>query len=251
MKNNKFNKVMEKFIVYYQIMKINIYIRKMLFQFAVFANVFVLLSAAVYAGDSKSQETDLENNRKSYYVYFMSSYVQEADAIKKIWAEKYSKTVMHRKFSEIPIKILYSQGKKPDCVPTCIAIICEYYNVKHEPQWMIGRRIRSRYGGKTIGTSVYNTVKELKDVGLKVCAYEGSIDDIKEKTEGGTPVLVLQRYSKKIPDGHARIVIGYNDMRAEFTVIDPSFGNKKCYFKYKDFMELWESTAYCAILAFK
>ena len=63
--------------------------------------------------------------------------------------------------------------------------------------------------------------------------------------------MVAQQHKKDVLEGHARIVIGFNDMTEELTVIDPNYGNKKCYIKYKDFMELWENTSYCTILAFK
>jgi len=192
-----------------------------------------------------------EKSRRAFYSYFMKSYENEALQVSVLWRRKYGKSILHRKYWQIGFERLHSQGRRPDCVPTCIATIYDYYHIKHNPAWKIGRRIRSKWYGKESGTSLYNAIQELKRGRLNVCVYSGSISDLKEKIETGTPVIVLQDYSEKRKGGHARIVAGFNDMKSELTVIDPNFGNKKCYVSYKKFMELWEDFSFCTILAFK
>ena len=193
----------------------------------------------------------LIKKRETFYTTFLEEKKASALKVNKIWKQKYSKMIINRPHWEIQIRKMSPQGRRPDCVPTCIAMICEYYNVKHDPPWKIGRRIRSRGFGKLSGTSIQNTIKELKQSGLKVAAYSGNLKDIKQKIETGVPVLIFQEYSKEMPLLHARIVIGYNNLKNELTIIDPNFGNSKTQMKYDVFLSLWDGTSNCTILAFK
>ena len=213
--------------------------------------IYFLLTLSALTSCSAVCSENQSFNTYNFYSYLQQTSSKDSQSIRQIWRNKYGKAILNRPHWELQFKKLYSQGRRPDCAPTCIAMLCEYYNIPHEPSWKIGRKIRSKGTIKTTGTTVFNIVKELKSMGLYVCIYSSNVSDLKEKIEAGTPVLVIQQYSIDKPDGHVRIVIGFNNMTETFTVIDPNYGNKKCYIKYSEFLKLWKYSNNCVILAFK
>jgi ABC-type bacteriocin/lantibiotic exporter with double-glycine peptidase domain len=120
------------------------------------------------------------------------------------------------------------------CGPAVLAAVLNYWGIKIS-QEQIAKVVFNPHIQATHGNDLLLYCLKLR---LKAYSYRGSIFDAKRKVAANLPLIVLQKFSKATPSTHYRIIIGYDNHRAAFAVIDPERENP-FWISYRRFMELW------------
>jgi ABC-type bacteriocin/lantibiotic exporter with double-glycine peptidase domain len=86
-------------------------------------------------------------------------------------------------------------------------------------------------------SSVYRMIKYARDLGFEAKYNYMTIEEIKYLLKKEIPVIAVQNYSLNLPYSHARVIIGYDDIKQEVISNDPTAG-KDYILPYSDFTAL-------------
>lgn len=73
-----------------------------------------------------------------------------------------------------------------------------------------------------------------------------SLDELKLLVSSGYPIIVAMRYSREWPEGHYRVVVGYNETRIAFHDLwfNPPYKGPNVNISYSEFLYLWQFSSY-------
>lgn len=129
------------------------------------------------------------------------------------------------------------------CGPACLASVMRFHGAD-VTQESIGKVIYDAIGRATNGADMLLYGREH---GFAAYSWNTSIRDVKTKLAAGLPVVVLQQNSITDASGHYRVLTGYDDARAEFSVVDPYYDGITR-LSYTDCDRLWKKMGYWALL---
>ena len=110
-------------------------------------------------------------------------------------------------------------------------------------QETIGQEIYDAVGSATNGADMLLYAREH---GFRAYSWNSSISDAKRKIAAGVPVIVLQQNSLTDSSGHYRVLVGYDDTRSVFHVVDPYYD--KTEMSYSESERLWNPMGHWALL---
>jgi len=67
-------------------------------------------------------------------------------------------------------------------------------------------------------------IKYARDLGFEADYSYMTIEEIKNSLKRDIPVIAVQNYSLSLPYSHARVIIGYDDIKQEVISNDPTAG---------------------------
>jgi ABC-type bacteriocin/lantibiotic exporter with double-glycine peptidase domain len=86
-------------------------------------------------------------------------------------------------------------------------------------------------------SSVFRMIKYARDLGFEAKYNFMTLEEIKNLLINDIPVIAVQNYSLSLPYSHARVIIGYDDIKQEVISNDPTAG-KDYTLPYPDFAAL-------------
>jgi ABC-type bacteriocin/lantibiotic exporter with double-glycine peptidase domain len=86
-------------------------------------------------------------------------------------------------------------------------------------------------------SSVFRMIKYARDLGFEAKYNYMTLEEIKNLLIKDIPVIAVQNYSLNLPYSHARVIIGYDDIKQEVITNDPTAG-KDYTLPYPDFAAL-------------
>lgn len=128
------------------------------------------------------------------------------------------------------------QNENNWCGPASLAMVLSYWG-----NYVSQENIADLVINPDNLTKCENLAKYARSLGFNAFYDSIIIEELKENISLGYPIIVLQRFSLDYPEGHFRVVIGYNDE----TIIthDPLLG-ENYNLSYDDFVELWKIEKY-------
>ncbi len=172
----------------------------------------------------------------------------------------------HAKTSRTPILILLgtllvcsvAHGEIPDaymidgvqrvrqlknyCGPACMAAVMKYHGSSLTQEAIGG----ATYDPVSAATNGADMLFYAREQGFAAYSWNTSISDVKQKIAAQLPVIALQQNSLQDPSGHYRVLVGYDDTRSVFHVIDPYY--ERTEISYTECRILWRSMGYWALL---
>ena len=128
------------------------------------------------------------------------------------------------------------------CGPACVVAVMKYHG-KSVTQEAIGRVTYDPVSGATNGADMLFYAREQ---GFAAYSWNTSLSDVKRKIAAQLPVIVLQQNSLQDSSGHYRVLVGYDDTRSTFHVIDPYYDRTEI--SYSECRTLWSKMGYWALL---
>jgi len=143
----------------------------------------------------------------------------------------YSSPMSHRVKHEVRHK---TQTKKYTCGPTCLEMLCDFYDISHDPE-MLEELCGA---GEKHGTNNEDLVQAARSLGVNAVARENAtIDDIVDALHAGHPVVV-NYFNPLSKLGHFGVVKGIeNDV---LILADPKNGDD-FQLPVDEFSSLWHS----------
>jgi len=139
----------------------------------------------------------------------------------------------------------HHQKDKQHCGPTVASMAISKFGTIMDQDQIADAIMKVRTDGYR-NAFTYDICGFLTDNGFYPEYYIGLSDEkawgiLMQNINNGNPVIVSQRYSRKISTGHFRLVIGYHDIKKKFLVVynDPHDGPKESMEKDR-FLELWK-----------
>ena len=129
------------------------------------------------------------------------------------------------------------------CGPACLAMVLRHYG-KDITQEAIGKEVYDAVTGATNGADMLLYARQQ---GFAAYSWNSSVADLKDKIAQGIPVIVLQENSRRDSSGHFRVVIGYDEDTANFSVLDPYY-DEITDIKYSECDRLWKGLGYWGLL---
>jgi len=127
--------------------------------------------------------------------------------------------------------------KRNYCGPACLAMVLNY--------WDEGRSFSQQkitddiYDSENHATYNSEMVLYPRRKGFASYSFQGDLRILKEVVGKGIPVIVLTKTIKQIRKGHYRVVIGFDDKKAQIIFHDPFFGSRHA-MTNKNFLKAWE-----------
>jgi ABC-type bacteriocin/lantibiotic exporter with double-glycine peptidase domain len=129
------------------------------------------------------------------------------------------------------------------CGPSSLAAVLNYHGIDVSPE-EISRDI---YSKSARGTLNIDMVLYAEKKGLDVRHYSGSVEDIKQKIDSGSPLIVMVNNGFSLyQKNHFMVVIGYTDGG----IISNSGRERFKFIPFHDFNKTWQKTNYWTLLAY-
>ena len=120
-----------------------------------------------------------------------------------------------------------AQGKNW-CLPASGTMILKYY----------GENVTQKNLAKIINiNSIFKLIKYARELGYEAKFRCIKIEEIEGYLRKEIPLIAVQKYSLSIPDSHCRVIIGFDNKKAELILHDPA-GRSNYKMSYKNFFEL-------------
>ncbi len=121
-----------------------------------------------------------------------------------------------------------------NCGPASIVSVLSYYGIRSS-QAEVAQVLRP-HGGYMLAGVIPPFVERY---GLKATRFKnGSLENLRQLTAAGIPVIVLQWMNRPGGIPHFRVVRGYDDATGLMWLSDPIYG-ANVYVSYADFERLW------------
>jgi len=148
-----------------------------------------------------------------------------------IFLSRYKKSAK-QDITEILLNVPYEKAEGKDwCLPASGAMILRYYG-ENITQAEIARRIMVE------GTSnIFKMVGYARELGYESKFCYIKVEEIEEYLRQCIPLIIVQKYSMSITKSHCRVIIGFNSVKSEFTLHDPS-GKNNYKMSYRAFFDL-------------
>jgi ABC-type bacteriocin/lantibiotic exporter with double-glycine peptidase domain len=117
------------------------------------------------------------------------------------------------------------------CLPASGAMTFEYFGLNISQSEIASTVIEDG------SSSVYRMIKYARDLGFEAKYNFMTLEEIKNLLIKDIPVIAVQNYSLTLPYSHARVIIGYDDIKQEVITNDPTAG-KDYIIPYSDFAAL-------------
>lgn len=129
------------------------------------------------------------------------------------------------------------------CGPAALASVIGYWGGKAGMKDVA----KEVYEEKLKGTLPLDLFLYAKEKGFDAVYYKGSLADLKEKIDGGTPlILFLNLGYETYPVGHYIVVVGYSER--SMAVMAHSATTEEEVFTYDDLLESWSKTGFSTLL---
>jgi len=139
---------------------------------------------------------------------------------------------VEEKITEILLYVPYKKaGGKDWCLPASGEMVLRYYG-RDITQAEIAGRIMVE------GTSsIFKMVFYARELGFLSNFDFLEAEEIEEYLRQCVPLIAVQKYSMSITKSHCRVIIGFDSVKSEFTMHDPS-GKSNYKISYKEFFDL-------------
>lgn len=129
------------------------------------------------------------------------------------------------------------------CGPAALASVIGYWGGKGGMKDVA----KEVYEEKLKGTLPLDLFLYAKEKGFDAVYYKGSLADLKEKIDGGVPlILFLNLGYETYPVGHYIVVVGYSERSK--AVMAHSATTEEEVFTYDDLLESWSKTGFSTLL---
>jgi ABC-type bacteriocin/lantibiotic exporter with double-glycine peptidase domain len=127
------------------------------------------------------------------------------------------------------------------CGPASLAGVLNYLGLGTTPQ-----KIAEDVFSKTArGTLTIDMVLYAQEKGFSATDYSGSITDLREKIDTGSPIIVMVDYGLWVwQKNHFMVVVGYNDGG----IVANSGGNERQFITNNRFVDIWKRTGFWSLL---
>lgn len=141
------------------------------------------------------------------------------------------------KKTEVLLSVPYqkTQGKNW-CLPACGAMILGFYNEKASQKEIAEKTMIENK------TSVFKFMNYMRGFGFLVGWEIKPIEEIEDLLREEIPLIVIQNYSINIKESHSRVIVGFNSIKSEINLHDPS-GQKGYNISYETFHNLGFNTS--------
>jgi predicted double-glycine peptidase len=127
------------------------------------------------------------------------------------------------------------------CGPASLAGVLNYLGLRTTPE-KIAQDIFSK---SARGTLTIDMVLYSQEQGFSAMDYYGSMKDLREQIDTGSPVIVMVDYGFSVwQKDHFMVVIGYNDDG----VVVNSGRNQRQFIENNRFLDTWRRTGYWSLL---
>lgn len=129
------------------------------------------------------------------------------------------------------------------CGPAALASVMGYWGEKAGMKDVA----KEVYEEKLKGTLPLDLFLYAKEKGFDAVYYKGSLADLKEKIDAGTPLILFLNLGYEIyPVGHYIVVVGYSER--SMAVMAHSATTEEDVFTYDDLLASWSKTGFSTLL---
>jgi len=134
--------------------------------------------------------------------------------------------------TEVELIVPYEKAKGKDwCLPASASMILKYYG-ENITQAQIASRIIIE------GTSsIFKMVFYARELGYESKFCYIKVEEIEEYLRQCIPLIAIQKYSLSVTNNHSRVIIGFDSVKRELTLHDPS-GESNYKMNYSEFFQL-------------
>jgi len=134
--------------------------------------------------------------------------------------------------TEVKLNVPYEKVKGKDwCLPASGKMVFSYYG-NNVSQSIIASEVIVE------GTSsTFKMVFYARELGYESKFCYIKVEEIEEYLRQGVPLIVVQKYSLSITNTHCRVIIGFDSVKRELTLHDPS-GKSNYKISYSEFFQL-------------
>ena len=122
------------------------------------------------------------------------------------------------------------------CLPASAQMILAYYKENIAQSIIASRVVINRK------PSTFRLLSYAKELGYDAEWRPKTIAEIEEYLRQGIPLIVIQKYSNTLPYEHSRVIFGFDSVKQELTLHDPS-GKNNYKISYKVFFNLGFNTS--------
>jgi ABC-type bacteriocin/lantibiotic exporter with double-glycine peptidase domain len=123
------------------------------------------------------------------------------------------------------------------CGPASLAAVLNFWGISVTPEQVA----KDIYSNSAQGTLNIDMLLYAQSRGLAAFQYRGRMEDLREKVDGGRPLIVLVDYGFSILQAnHFMVIVGYN----EHGVIANSGKEEMKVIPVEDFLASWEKTKF-------
>ena len=134
--------------------------------------------------------------------------------------------------TEVKLNVPYEKAKGKDwCLPASGKMVFSYYGNNISQSTIASRVIVNGDG------SSFRLVSYARELGYFAAWKRVSIKEIEDYLREGVPLIVIQKYSTTIKNTHCRVIIGFDSVKRELTLHDPS-GKSNYKMSYSGFFQL-------------
>jgi ABC-type bacteriocin/lantibiotic exporter with double-glycine peptidase domain len=127
------------------------------------------------------------------------------------------------------------------CGPASLAGVLNYLGSGTTPD-KIAREVFSKTAG---GTLTIDMVLYAQEKGFSAMDYSGSIKDLREKIDAGSPIVVMVDNGFWVwQKNHFMVVVGYN----ADGIVANSGGNERQFIANNRFLDIWRKTGFWSLL---
>jgi len=134
--------------------------------------------------------------------------------------------------TEVKLNVPYEKAEGKDwCLPASASMVFSYYG---------NNVIQSIIASEVIveGTSsTFKMVFYARELGYESKFCYIKVEEIEEYLRQCIPLIVIQKYSMTIKNTHCRVIIGFDSVKRELTLHDPS-GESNYKISYNEFFQL-------------
>lgn len=105
------------------------------------------------------------------------------------------------------------------CGPAALTAVLRHEGVRISQETIA----RTVYDPVIRGTDGRDMLLYARQMGFSAYSWNANVGDVKRKIAAGAVVLVLQQNSEADTSGHFRVLTGYDDTTAKFSVMDPYY----------------------------
>ncbi len=133
----------------------------------------------------------------------------------------------------------------PDyCGPASLSSLLAHWKLRVDQRTIA----RTAFDSRSSDTNGADLLFYCRDSGLAAYSFNGTLRGLKEMIARGFPILILQEMSRKRPEGHFRVAVGYNDEAQTITLRD-GWDAGYVVLSYTEFDSLWSKRGRWALVA--
>ena len=140
--------------------------------------------------------------------------------------------LVEEKITEVLLSVPYQRVQGKDwCLPASASMVFSYYG-EGVSQTVITSKVIINSNPST-----FRLVSYAREIGFVADWKRISIKEIEGYLREGIPLIVIQKYSLTTKNTHCRVIIGFDSVKSELTLHDPS-GKSNYKMSYKAFFDL-------------